>query len=334
MSFLLAAIMLYTYSPADSVWNMVTLGSVPPRALLFAELAAREGGQAVIDLGLLMEISGRFEEAGSYYTIAAGSAEDTLTSEWLDTRIIGTAPLDTLILLAVVITNGGPGPAEELMVEVPLPVPHPPYQELELFSWGFQQDGSSLSQTVTRLPEGTSLILPMAVRISQSPYTYRPLDMGLHPLPITVEELAAVLRSVALPGEVVGPGPCLEAASDLASAADEAGLLLEITGGLLRSGSGELLFHAWNTVPETGLPMDRVLFGVDSLRGLAHASTDLIPLWDLGAAEGHEVSLYFAGDGFDLEVGMEVAYADMDVLRAALSVLPSFIPVPEGLLRR
>jgi len=326
--------LLFTYEPADSAWSLVTLGSIPDRALLFAELAARDGGQAAIDFGLLTEAAGRFEEAGNYYTIARGSADDPLTADWLETRILGTAAVDTLILLTAVVSNNGPGAAGNLRVEVPLPIPHPPYQELDLFYCEFSTEESefTLVHTIDDLPAGSVIHLPLIVRIRQVPHTFRPLSEPLPGLQISLGQLISIVRSIPLPEESAGPGPCLEAAELLTDAASNTGLDLEITGGLLRSGSGELLFHAWNTVRASGMPMDRVLFSVDSLRGFAHAATDLIPLWDLGRADGHEVSIYFIGEALDLTVDMEASYVDMEFIRAVLSVIPTFIPIPPILL--
>ena len=78
MSVLLAIMLSYGYSPSDSSWNLVTLGNIPERAILFAELAAKDGGKSTVDLAVMLEMAGRFAEAERCYYLALNSSTDCL----------------------------------------------------------------------------------------------------------------------------------------------------------------------------------------------------------------------------------------------------------------
>lgn len=315
-------ILLYPYSPSDSARSLLTLCEIPERALLFAELAAREGGQASVDYALLLEAAGRFAGAGNAYTAARGWSGDPTLTGWLTARILGTARLDTTIALAVVLRNPGDEPVEDILVEVPCPVPHPPYQELGVLQWDFDEEDGFLRCRIDRMEAGSTLRLPIILRVSQEPWTFRPIEDPMADGALTMDSLADALRSVSRGLGSAPEGPCLEAAMKLALELEEMGIRTQVTGGLLRVSADSLTFHAWNLMEGSGMPMDAVLFAVDSLRGVGHSSTDLIPLWDLGASGGHEVSVLFSGDPDGLEVNMEVSFLDMELLDLLLGSFP------------
>jgi hypothetical protein len=98
---------------------------------------------------------------------------------------------------------------------------------------------------------------------------------------------------------------------------------LQVTGGLLRTGGDSLLFHAWDLHEETGIPMDVSLFQSDSMRGIAHCPTDIIPLWDLEAVDGHEVSVFYHDPSAQLSVSMSAAFGDADILAVIKDIFPS-----------
>lgn len=326
-------LLLYPYSPSDSARSIVTLCEVPERALLFAELAARDGGQASVDFAVLLEVAGRFTGAGNAYTAARGWSEDPTLTGWLTARILGTAPLDTTIALAVVLRNPGSEPVENILIEVPCPVPHPPYQELGVLQWDFTEEDGLLRSRIARLEAGSTLRLPILIRVRQTPWTFRPIADPMAGGVLTMDSLAALLRSVSAGLAPASGGPCLEAATKLAMELDAMGVQAQITGGLLRSSPDSLIFHAWNLLDGSGMPVDAVLFAVDSLRGVGHSSTDLIPLWDLGAAGGNEVSVLFSGSPDGLEVNMEVSFLDADLLNSLLRCIPLLPAPPDGLER-
>lgn len=327
MNILLAILLAYGYSPSDSSWSMVTLREIPERAILFAELAARDGGTPVVDLGSMLELAGRFERAGAVYRVALNSAEDSNVRDWLTERLIGTGPLDTLIVLSARVTNESPGTAEEVRVEIPMPVPHPPYQQIEYLAGAFKPDGATMSCSLPELGPGRTVVLPLLIHVTQVPYTYRPLrETGEDGSgPIALAGLAGIIRSMEVPHSEDGPGPCLELAFRLKEMAGAEGVELTVTGGLLRTAEDGLLFHAWNHLEIDGMPMDVSLFHADSLRGMAHCPTDMIPLWDLESTGGHEVSAFYSRSDAVLSVSMTAAFADPDIMNTMLGMFPLFL---------
>lgn len=327
MSILLAILLAYGYSPSDSSWSMVSLREIPERALLFAELAARDGGTKVVDLGSMLELAGRFERAEAVYRVALNSAEDANVRDWLTERLMGTRPLDTLIILSARVTNESRGTAEAVRVEIPVPVPHPPYQQIEYSAGVFRTDGATLSCSLPELGPGRTVVLPLLIYLTQMPYTYRPLrETGEDGSGrIDLEVLAGIIRSMEIPHSEDGPGPCLELAFRLKEMAGAEEVGLTVTGGLLRTAEDRLLFHAWNHLIEGGMPMDVSLFHADSLRGIAHCPTDMIPLWDLESTGGHEVSVFFSRSDAELSVSMTAAFADPDIMNMMLGMFPLFL---------
>ncbi len=324
MSFLLVILLSYGYSPGDSCWNLITLGNIPERSILFAELAAKDGGRSTVELAEILEMAGRFSEAEHYYSIALNSAVDPLLREWLENRISGCTPLDTLIVLGAVISNTSSVDASDISIEIPLPESHPPYQRIE-YTAGLFVEGENLMRChIDLIPQGTTVVLPLILHITQQPYTFRPLLPSYQSTlgSVSLEEISSLLRTIRIPVTESGPGPCLETAYDLKDEATQSGFRFQIVGGLLRSGADSLLFHAWNLVPEIGMPVDAVLFSADSMRGIGHCPTDLLPLWNLEYANGHEVSIFYPNPDVQLTVSMHASYGDPDIIEELLNLFP------------
>ncbi len=324
MSILLAVLLAYAYSPGDSSWNLVTLGDIPERAILFAELAAKDGGRSTLDLATMLEIAGRYAEAENCYTLALNSATDPALSEWLENRISGTRNLDTLVILSIKLNNMSDGDATDISVEIPLPESHPPYQTVQRLTGVFIADGNILVQHIELLPAGASIVLPLILHVTQQPYNFRPLP-ELYPTlsgSVSLEDISSLARAITIPETQTGPGPCLEIAYILQDRAAQAGLELQIIGGLLRTGRDELLFHAWNLIPRTGMPIDAILFHADSLRGIGHCPTDIIPLWNYEYTDGHEVSVFYPQQDIDLNVSIQASFADPVFIEGLLQLFP------------
>ncbi len=327
MSLVLAVLLAYAYSPADSSWNLVTLAGIPERAVLFAELAAREGGRAVVDLGRILELSGQFDRAVTVYEVALNSADDPLLEEWLLGRIMGSGSLDTLLVLSTRVTNISPAPAGNIRIQIPRPVPHPPYQSIEEVGGAFEGGDGEMNALIPELGPGATAVLPLLLHIRQEPYTYRPLSGEDTTLfgGVGLEGLAAMIRSIEVPLSEDGPGPCLELALALRDSAADEGLALIVTGGLVRAPGDTLLFHAWNCIQDGSLPIDVSLFHADSLRGIAHCPTDMIPLWSLETTDGHEVSAFYSQSDVELTLSMTAVFAEPGTTAAMLDLIPHYI---------
>ncbi len=324
MNILLAVLLAYAYSPGDSSWKLVTLGNIPERAILFAELAAAEGGRSTIDLATMLEMAGRFTEAEHCYSLALNSSTDPLLSEWLENRLKGSRPLDTVIVLSTVITNMSDTDAIDISVEIPLPRSHPPYQRIEQLASAFIVEGDLMRQHIDILPSRATVVLPLILHITQQPYNFRPLPEQYPGISgsISLEDISSFIRTIQIPETETGPGPCLDIAYLLQDIAADAGLELHITGGLLIAGEDSLLFHAWNQVAGTGIPIDAVLFHTDSLRGIGHCSTDIIPLWNFEHTDGHEVSVFYPQQDIQLDISMQASFADPDFIAGLLKLFP------------
>ncbi len=324
MSILLAVLLAYTYSPGDSCWNLVTLGDIPERAILFAELAAKDGGRSTLDLATILEIAGRFGEAENCYSLALNSATDTLLSEWLENRISGTRTLDTLVILSIVLRNMSNADAADISIEIPMPESHPPYQSIERLAGVFIADENLMVHHIDLLPAGTAIVLPLILHVTQQPYSFRPLPAHYPALSgsVNLEDISSLIRAIPIPETQIGPGPCLEIAYLLQDRAADAGIELQIIGGLLKTGTDNLLFHAWNLVPRTGMPIDALLFHADSLRGIGHCPTDIIPLWSYEYTDGHEVSVFYPQQNIDLDVSIQASFADPVFVEGLLKLFP------------
>ena len=324
MSILLAVLLAFTYSPGDSSWNLVTLGDIPERAILFAELAAKDGGRSTLDLATMLEIAGRFTEAENCYSLALNSSTDPDLSEWLENRISGTRNLDTLVILSIVLSNMSEADAVDISIEIPLPESHPPYQSIERLAGVFIADGNLMVQHIDLLPAGAVIVLPLILHVAQQPYSFRPLPAYFPCIhgSVSLEDISSFLRAIQIPETQTGPGPCLTVAYLVEEEAAETGLHFQITGGLLRTGTDSLLFHAWNHLGGTGIPVDAVLFHTDSLRGIGHCPTDIIPLWNYEYTDGHEVSVYYPQQNINLDVSIHASFADPDFITGLLNIFP------------
>ena len=323
MSLFLAAILAFSYSPQDSCWKLVTLDNVPERAILFAQLAARDGGRAAVDYASMLELAGRFGEANRLYDIVLNTSSDTLLINWIESRMAGSLPVDTLIIISARIENTGEEELTDVTLKMPLPRSHEPYQQLETVGGAFRENDRVLHSYVHSLPGGTSVVLPLVLHVRQQPHTFRPLPIQFEGSrgPVTLEDLTRMLRSISVPDSENGPGPCLEAAMQADSLAGLMGLDLTVTGGLLRSG-GSLDFHAWNTVSGADIPFDAVMFQSDSMRGIGHCPTDFIPLWNLEDTEGHELSVYYPGREREISIHVAVSYADTGLINGLMNIFP------------
>ena len=324
MNFLLILLLAYTYSPQDSSWNLVTLDSIPDRAILFAEIAAKDGRRAAVDYAAMLEFAGRFHQAARCFSIAANSASDPLLTEWLETRIIGNSALDTILILKAVITNESDIPATDITVEIPLPESHPPYQRIECLATSFVPDGNLLTHQISTLTGRTRIVLPIVLRITQNPYTFRPFSTISPDMEIEIEDIASLIRSLPISLIDDNQGPCLEMADMLRERSKEIGLDLQTVGGLVRARSDSLLFHAWNLVSINGLPIDALLFLTDSLRGIGHCPADLIPLWNYEYTNGHEVSVFYRQEDVELNVSMEVSFVSPESVMWILEFIDRF----------
>ncbi|MDM7992407.1 MAG: hypothetical protein QUS11_03765 [Candidatus Fermentibacter sp.] len=301
----------FSVSPADSCRKLAGIAEIPEEAILFAELAARQGGDGPILFASLLEAAGRFEEAASAYGIALGGAEDPATRSWLSDRMAGSVPFDTLLVLTAGITNLGSSDARDLTVVMPLPRPHPPCQSLTMLYGPFRRDGGSLLAHIPVLAPGETVELPVMLHIVQSPHTFRPLPGSLGRE--RFDDILAIAAGVGMPDSFTGTGPCLDMAVEFMEEARKEGIRAGVEGGLVRRGDS-LVFHAWNVLLDgiPGLPVDPLLFRTDSLRAIGHCPCDVIPLWDLGAACGHELSVYHAGREADIGIALSASFAGAD----------------------
>lgn len=325
----LAATLSLYISPADSCRNRLELSAVPEEALLFAELAARQGGDGPILYARVLELAGRFEEAATAYGIALGGAEDGATRSWLADRRAGSIRLDTLILLTASVTNAGDEPLSGLELGMPLPRPHPPYQDLRILYGPFREEDGRLLCRPDPVPPGCTVEVPLMIHVVQEPFTFRPLSTP--PGGPALEDISELASRIGYPDIFSGPGPCLDMAVEFRDRAAAAGLEARVEGGLVRQGDS-LVFHAWNILLEgiPGLPVDPLMHRTDSLRSIGHCPCDVIPLWDLGASGGHELSVSRPGSCEGVSIGLSAAFSAMDrdnVLFRLLEAAPDgFLP--------
>jgi hypothetical protein len=318
MTWLLLA--FYGFSPADSCAKLVTLGEIPEEAVLFAELAAREGGDGALLFGRMLELAGRFDEAAGVYDIALAAATDPLTIQWLTDRSNGSGTLDTVLVLSAEVVNYGTVPAHDLLLVMPEPLSHPPYQRIDLLGGAFRPDSGILVCMVDTLRAGEAVDLPVFLHIHQEPYSFRPIPDSRGSF--SISSIAGILRETGIPTEYDGSGPCLRMSMEVMEAAGDRGMRLGVTGGLARRGDS-LVFHAWNVLEEgiPGLPADPLLFKTDSLRALGHCPTDIIPLWDLLGTDGHELSIFFPEQEASISISLD---ASLTGFQPALTALPFF----------
>lgn len=307
----LAAMLSMSISPADSCRNRLELSSITEEALLFAELAARQGGDGPILYARVLELAGRFAEAATAYGIALGSAENEATRSWLADRRAGSTPVDTLVLLTASVLNTGDEPLTGLELAMPLPRSHPPYQDLRTLYGPFHEEGGRLICRLDSLPPGCAVEVPLLIHVIQEPFTFRPLSAP--PGGPGLADISALAARIEFPDSFSGTGPCLDMAVEFRDRAGIAGLEAGVEGGLVRRGDS-LVFHAWDILLEgiPGLPVDPLLHRTDSLRSIGHCPCDVIPLWDLGASGGHELSVSCPESCEALSIGLSAAFSAMD----------------------
>lgn len=322
-----ALVLLLDISPQDSVRKSLSLAEITPSAVLFAEMAARDGGEDALLLGRMLELSGRFNEAALYYGMALEDVRDPETEAWLEQRRTGSTPLDTVLVLQARITNKGSSTARGITLLMPLPVSHPPYQEIRILGGAFEADSGFLVCKVDSLGAGERRNLPVFIRVEQHPFTYRPISMP--PGFPGLESLGGILRGIEIPASFTGRGPCLDMSREFARLATQAGFEVEVVGGLVWRGDS-LIFHAWDILASglPGMPLDPLLFKSDSLRAVGHCPTDVIPLWDL--ARGYELSVLYPSDQRGMEIGLRAFFLPFDPDSLGLPALLRFAAEPPG----
>lgn len=303
-------LVLAVFSPRDSCRALITVEDICPRALLFAEMAARRDGDAAVEYGGLLELSGQFEQAAVYYEMLSGTAEDSELIHWLANRKRGSLPLDTGLVITAVVINTGLVTAKDLTLILPRLESHPPYQEITQIGGYFHEEGDFLVYRTDSLLPGDTLKSILLVRLKQYPYSFRPLPAT--GFPFRWGDLAKLISlELTVPSDIYGNGPCLELAKQARILAADMGIEFEVVGGVV-SRDDSLSFHAWNLIVFEGLriPFEPTLFHLDSLRAIGHSSTDIIPLWDLLSTDGHELSVYYAqqNETDGLEISLEAAF--------------------------
>lgn len=306
MTGLLAAMLLIGFSPADSAMTLISIREVPLRALLFMEQASRLEGSSVVELGWLLELAGRFQEAERVYALASRNA-DPNSRAWLNDRLRGVALLDTTIVLRAVLSNIGSETVRNVVLMVPKPLSHPPYQQLSVYPGDFSGGGPVLTLAVDSLQPGERVERTIRIRLIQRPHTFRPIDGFLDDG--ILADLVRWAREAR--GTRSDPGPCLEMSRDLVERASGMGIPMRLTGGLMQRGDS-LVFHAWAVLDTIvpGLPIDPLLMRTDSMMAVGHCPTDMIPLWRLEYTDGCELSALYSGRNSILEMNMRAYYSE------------------------
>ncbi len=306
MSLLLCMVLLVPYSPADSARALVTMREVPLRALLFAEQASRIDGAGVLELGRLLELAGRFDDAGRVYALAAGGAVAS-TSGWLADRLRGVSVLDTTLVLEASLTNLGDTIVRNVVLMVPRPFAHEPYQTMRILSNDFSGGGPVLTCLVASLAPGETAVMNIRMELRQRPHTFRPIREALSDS--ILNEILGMARRVE--GTRSAPGPCLEMSLALARQVAGNGIPIHVAGGLVQRGDS-LVFHAWTVLDSIvpGLPVDPLLLRTDSLMAVGHCPSDMIPLWNLDYTDGCELSALYTGLDSNLEMSMRAYFTE------------------------
>jgi len=299
----LFALIGFSISPADSARALISLRAVPEAAVCYAQMAAVQDGGWLVEYGRLLEAAGQFDQARRIYGLALGSSTSDSSSRWLINRRRGTAIIDTTLVINVTISNGGSVAARNVQAVIPRPVSHPPFQELFILSSDFRGSGGLMSADIPVIVPGGSVSLSISLGLIQRPGTYRPI-------PDSVDDgslgwLSSAMRSLPVPD--VLPGPCVPMSQEMSRLAAEQGMTLSVLGGLILDDS-ELFFHAWNSLEPIGLRIDPLLFRTDSLLAIGHNPTDVIPLWDLEATDGYELTLLYDDPGYELSGEMTAEF--------------------------
>lgn len=296
---LFLALLGLSVSPADSARAMISMRGIPEAAIVYARMAAAEDGSWMVNYGRILEAAGEFNRASATYGFALGNSTSEESSRWLRNRIQGCSVLDTTLTLTVTVTNSGSVTARDIQVIIPMPKSHGPYQEMVLLQNDFSISSGVLYADIPCIPPYSEADLEISLKLHQEPMTMRPVS------PVVRDEvlswLSTTLRSLNIPD--AQPGPCVPMSNEMARRAEEQNMHLSVTGGLIID-RDSCVFHAWNVMENTGIRIDPVLFRSDSLLGLAHNPTDVIPLWDLGPTDGCELTILYSNPAFVLTGSM------------------------------
>lgn len=298
---ILTALLAFLISPADSARELISIRYIPEAAIIYSQMAAAEDGSWMLEFGRLLEASGRFSDARRIYGIALGNSTSTETSDWLINRRLGVTPIDTTLVITATVLNTGDITAWGVQVILPMPVPHPPFQNITIIQNDFSSSGGLLSADIPFITPGHSIELSVTLHVLQRPGSARPVSQAL-----SDENLAWItetIRTMRIPAAL--PGPCVPMSEEMARLAEEQGLTLKVEGGVILDRTG-CIFHAWNVLENPVLRIDPLLFKTDSLLGFAHNPTDVIPLWDLGPTDGYELNLLYQNPDCRLQGSMKI----------------------------
>jgi len=293
----------FSISPADSARALISIRSIPEAAVYYSQMAAAEDGRRMVEFARVLEASGRFLEAYRVYGLALGNSSSQSTSRWLINRRLGVSPLDTTLVITASITNTGNTAAWSIQVIIPMPVSHPPFQNLTILSNDFTPSNGLLSARIPVIAPGQTIELSVTVNITQQPGSMRPITEQI--TDETIAWIAQTIQSMDIPETL--PGPCIPMSEEMARlAAEEIGLAMDVEGGLILDTEG-CVFHAWNVITEHNIRIDPLLFKDDSLLSIAHNPADVVPLWDMGTTDGYELNLLYKNPDYKLSGTMTAA---------------------------
>ncbi len=298
---LILMLLSFSISPADSARELASIRHIPEAAIYYSQLAAAEDGKWMLEFGRLLEAAGRFTDAFRIYGIALGNSNSLETSSWLINRRLGVSPIDTTLVITASITNRGSITAWGVQVILPMPVSHPPFQNLSVIENDFIPSGDLLLANIPFIAPGQNVDLSVVLNIVQLPGSARPITELLDNETLTW--ITETIRSMPVPD--VLPGPCVSMSEEMARLAGEQGLSMRVEGGVILDRTG-CIFHAWNVVEDHGIRIDPLLFKEDSLLSIAHNPTDVIPLWDLGPTDGYELNLLYKNPDCRLTGSMQI----------------------------
>lgn len=304
MTALLTVLLLVPYCPSDSARALLTIREVPLRALLFAEQGARADGEGVVELARLLELAGRFTDAARVYSLAISQTSPS-TPGWLRDRLRGVSTLDTTLVLEACLRNRGATTVRNVVLMVPRPTSHEPYQTILILKSDFSGGGPVLTCVVDSLAPGARVFRAIRLGVHQQPHTFRPINTVL--ADDTLRALMDIARRVE--GTRADPGPCLEMSREMAEQARENLVPIHVAGGLMFRGDS-LVFHAWTVLDSVvpGLPIDPLLMRTDSMMAVGHCPSDMIPLWNLDYTDGCELSALYTGISSNLEMNMRAYF--------------------------
>jgi hypothetical protein len=297
------ALLSFSISPADSARALISLRFVPEAAVYYAQMAAVQDGSWLVEYGRLLEAAGHFDQARRVYGLALGNSTSLSSSRWLINRRMGTAQLDTILVISVTVANIGSATARNVTAVIPIPRSHPPFQELSMISSDFQESGGMLTADIPLITPGSSVNLSICLDLFQRPGTARPIPFDIDDE--TLEWLSSTMRDMPVPASL--PGPCVPMSQEVARLAELRGLRMSVLGGIMLDDSG-FVFHAWNSLEPLGIRIDPLLFREDSLLAVAHNPTDVIPLWSLEATDGYELTLLYDDPAYQLSGTMTAEF--------------------------